>query len=72
VNETAPTAPLPEAAGALSPLGSIDIFSLATLLLLVLGFRKLPGLSKGAATATPVVLWLVWVVGKTVWAAVFG
>jgi hypothetical protein len=53
-------------------LGSIDIFSLATLLLLVLGFRKLPGLSKGAATATPVVLWLVWVVGKTVWAAVFG
>lgn len=55
-----------------SLLGSIDLFSLATLFLLVLGFRKLPGLSKGAATATPVVLWLIWVVGKTAWAAVFG
>lgn len=53
-------------------LSSVDIFSLATLVLLVLGFRKLPGLSKGAATATPVALWLVWVVCKTAWAAVFG
>lgn len=53
-------------------LGSLDVFSFATLLLLILGFRKLPGLSKGAATATPVVLWLIWVAGKTAWAAVFG
>ena len=55
-----------------SLLGSLDVFSFATLFLLILAFRKLPGLSKGAATATPVVLWLVWVAGKTAWAAVFG
>jgi hypothetical protein len=53
-------------------LSTLDVFSLATLVLLVLGFRKLPGLSKGAAIATPLVLWLVWVAGKTAWAAVFG
>lgn len=65
---------LPETSPAVlrSFLGSIDVFSLATLFLLILGFRKLPGLSKGAATATPIVLWIVWVVGKTAWVAVFG
>ena len=52
--------------------GSLDIFSLAALFLLVLGFRWLPGLSKGAAMATPVVLWLVYVIGKVAWRAVFG
>jgi hypothetical protein len=52
--------------------GSLDIFSLAALFLLVLGFRRLPGLSKGAAMATPVVLWLVYVIGKVAWRAVFG
>jgi len=52
--------------------GSLDIFSLAALFLLVLGFRRLPGLSKGAATATPVVLWLVYVIGKVAWRAVMG
>jgi len=51
---------------------SLDIFSLAALFLLVLGFRRLPGLSPGAATATPIVLWLVWVVGKVAWRAVVG
>ncbi|HQR47509.1 MAG TPA: YIP1 family protein [Thermoanaerobaculia bacterium] len=55
-----------------SLLGSLDVFSPATLFLLVPGFRKLPGLSKGAATATPIALWVIWVVGKTSWAAVFG
>jgi hypothetical protein len=52
--------------------GSLDVFSLYALFLLVLGFRRLPGLSKGAATATPIVLWLVYVTGKVVWRAVFG
>lgn len=52
--------------------GSLDVFSLYALCLLVLGFRRLPGLSKGAATATPIVLWLVYVIGKVVWRAVFG
>jgi hypothetical protein len=51
---------------------SIDVFSFAVLILLVLGFRRLPGLSKGAATAIPIVLWLVYVIGKVAWRAVMG
>src|SRR5258706_2370585 len=52
--------------------GSIDIFSFAALALLVVGFRRVPGLSKGSATAIPLVLWAIYVIGKTGWAAVFG
>jgi hypothetical protein len=52
--------------------GSLDIFSLSALFLLVFAFRRLPGLSKGAATVTPIVLWLVYVIGKVAWRAVFG
>jgi hypothetical protein len=52
--------------------GSIDIFSFATLALLVVGLRRVPGLSKGSATAIPLALWAVYVLGKTGWAAVFG
>ena len=52
--------------------GSIDIFSFAVLFLLVLGFRRLPGLSKGAATAIPIVLWTILVAGKVAWRAVMG
>ncbi len=63
-----PSAPAPLRALA----GSLDVFSLAALFLLVLGFRRLPGLSKGAATATPIVLWLVYVTGKVAWRAVMG
>lgn len=63
-----PSAPAPLRAFA----GSLDVFSLSALFLLVLGFRRLPGLSKGAATATPVVLWLVYVIGKVAWRAVMG
>lgn len=55
-----------------SVLGSLDLFTFAVLALLVVGFRKLPGLSKGAATAIPFVLWLVYVIGKTGWMALFG
>ncbi len=63
-----PSAPAP----LLALAGSLDVFSLYALTLLVLGFRRLPGLSKGAATAIPIVLWLVYVTGKVVWRAVFG
>jgi hypothetical protein len=51
---------------------SLDIFSIAVLCLLVLGFRRLPGLSKGAATWTPIVLWIVAVAVKVAWKAVMG
>jgi len=63
-----PSTPVPLRALA----SSLDVFSLAALFLLVLGFRRLPGLSKGAATATPIVLWLVYVVGKVAWRTVVG
>jgi hypothetical protein len=59
--------------GALRALASsVDVFSIAVLFLLVLGFRKLPGLSKGAATWTPIVLWIVAVAVKVAWKAVMG
>ena len=51
---------------------SVDIFSFAVLFLLVLGFRRLPGLSKGAATWTPIVLWFLAVALKVAWKAVMG
>jgi hypothetical protein len=51
---------------------SLDIFSFAVLFLLVFGIRRLPGLSKGAATAIPIVLWLVIVIGKVAWRVVMG
>ncbi len=51
---------------------SVDVFSIAVLFLLVLGFRKLPGLSKGAATWTPIVLWILAVAVKVAWKAVMG
>lgn len=61
------------APAALQAFGSsIDIFSFAVLFLLVLGFRRLPGLSKGVATAIPVVLWALFVAGKVAWRAVMG
>jgi hypothetical protein len=59
--------------GALRSLASsVDVFSIAVLCLLVLGFRKLPGLSKGAATWTPIVLWILAVAVKVAWKAVMG
>jgi hypothetical protein len=51
---------------------SVDIFSFAVLFLLVLGFRRLPGLSKGAAIWTPIVLWILAVAVKVGWKAVMG
>lgn len=51
---------------------SVDLFSIAVLFLLVLGFRRLPGLSKGAATWTPIVLWGLAVALKVAWKAVMG
>lgn len=51
---------------------SLDVFTLATLVLLVIGFRRLPGLTKGTGATVPLASWGLWVVVKTLWAAVFG
>jgi hypothetical protein len=62
----------PEAPAFLSSVASsIDVFSLAALALLVVGMKKLPGLSAGAAVAVPLVLWAVYVLGKAALAAAF-
>jgi hypothetical protein len=65
---------LPESAPAFAraAASSLDIFAIACLILLVLGFRQLPGLSKGAATATPFVLWLIMILVKVAFASFFG
>ena len=65
---------LPESAPAAlrAAASSLDVFAIWALVLLVVGFRRIRGLSRGAATATPVVLWGVWVALKTGWAALFG
>ena len=51
---------------------SVDVFSIAVLFLLVLGFRRLPGLSKASATWTPIVLWIAAIAVKVAWKAVVG
>jgi hypothetical protein len=51
---------------------SLDIFSFAVLFLLIIGFRRLPALSRGAATAIPLVLWILFVACKVAWRAVMG
>jgi hypothetical protein len=51
---------------------SIDVFTFATLALLVIGFRRLPGLKAGTGAAVPIGAFVLWVVVKTLWMAVFG
>lgn len=64
---------LPESLGpfAISFASSIDVFSLAAIALLVVGFRRVPGLGKGAAMAVPLSLWGLYVLGKATLAALF-
>jgi Yip1 domain len=50
-------------------LGSFDLFSLWALSLLVIGYRETARVSRQAAIATVIALWLVYVVGKVALAA---
>lgn len=54
-----------------SVASSIDVFSLAALVLLVVGLKKLPAMPPGGAVAVPVVLWALYVLGKAAIAAAF-
>lgn len=56
----------------LALLSSFDIFTIAVVILLIAGFRKLPGLSRGYATAIPLVLWGLLIVLSMGRAAFFG
>lgn len=50
-------------------LGSVDIFSLWTVALLVIGYRATARVSRGAALGTVLTLWLLFVAGKVALAA---
>jgi hypothetical protein len=49
-----------------------DLFLLASLALLVVAFRRLPGLSRASATGLPIALWGLYFVVRVGWAALFG
>lgn len=55
-----------------SLLGSIDLFTLWTLALLVIGYRAVAKVSQKTATVAVIVLWLIYVAIKAGWAAAFG
>ena len=65
---------LPESAPqALQTLGSfLDVFTIWSLVLVVIGFRRIPGLAKSAATAIPLVLFALLVLALTGLAALRG
>lgn len=50
-------------------LGSLDFFSLWTLVLLAIGYRIVAGLSRNAAIGLTVTFWLLWIVTKLGFAA---
>jgi len=51
---------------------SCDVLVVATVFLLVLAFRALPGLSRKSATILPIALWACMVLLRMGWAAIFG
>jgi hypothetical protein len=65
-------APEGSGAGVKSLLGSVDFFSLWILILLSLGYRIVARVSTTAATATVIILWLIYVACKAGLAARFG
>lgn len=64
--------PADTAPALLAAASSLDVFALWSLALLVIAFRRIPALPRGAATALPIVLWGLWVVAKIGWRVVFG
>lgn len=51
---------------------SLDVFLLATVALLIVAFRRIPGLSRASATALPIALWGLYLLVRLGWAAMFG
>jgi len=56
----------------LSLLSSIDVFSIWTLVLLILGTAVVGRIKRGPAAAAVLACWLLFILGKAGWAAVFG
>ncbi|HYG64608.1 MAG TPA: YIP1 family protein [Thermoanaerobaculia bacterium] len=55
-----------------SLLGSLDVFSIWSLILLVIGYRVVAKVSPKAAAITVIALWLLYVLGKAGFAAAIG
>ncbi len=56
-----------------SVAGSIDLFTFWTIFLLAIGFsRAIPRMTTGKAFGAILIPWLLWVLVKTGWAAMFG
>jgi quinol-cytochrome oxidoreductase complex cytochrome b subunit len=64
--------PASSPAAPLALASSLDLGVLATVGLLVLGFRRLPGLSRASATGVPIALYGLFVLIRICWAALFG
>jgi hypothetical protein len=64
----------PEEAGPalVSLLSSVDVFSLWALVLLILGVSTVGRIKKGPAAAAVITCWVLFVLGKAGWAALFG
>lgn len=50
----------------------LDVFAIWALVLLVIGFRRIPDLKRSHGTAVPLTLWAILVILGVAWAAVFG
>jgi len=64
----------PEEAGPalISLLSSIDVFSIWTVVLLVIGMATVGRVKRGTAAAAVVTCWVLFILGKAGWAALFG
>ena len=74
IGTVGPALLLPKATAgvAVAMASSLDLFLLAAVALLVVAFRRLPGLSRGAGTAIPIALWGLYLLVRIGWAALFG
>ena len=64
--------PKTASAAAFAAGSCFDVFLLASLGLLIVAFRRLPGLSRASATGLPIALWGLYFVVRVGWAALFG
>jgi len=74
IGTVGPALLLPKSAapGLVALASSFDVFLLATVALLVVAFRRLPGLSKSSATVLPFALWGLYVLVRVGFAALTG
>lgn len=65
--------PVESAAWLRSMMGSLDLFTFWTIFLLAIGFaRAIPKMTTGRAFGAILIPWILWVLIKTGWAAMFG